>query len=130
VAEFDYGLLAGDTPYPYAVQCESHKTVAIAEGKLRDTPTRGSATQVVEVEARGDSVRRLQHARRAPRLETDYLVGTDGARKPVRVDGRRLGLPDPSFAASPSFNFQGHLPRLRPRCATSCRRQQGAACGS
>lgn len=35
VAEFDYSLIRDETPFPYAVQCESHKLVAIAEQNLR-----------------------------------------------------------------------------------------------
>ena len=38
VAEFDYARLKDDTPYPYVVQCESHKLVAIAEAHLLTQP--------------------------------------------------------------------------------------------
>ena len=34
VAEFDYALLREETAFPFAVQCESHKLVAIAEARL------------------------------------------------------------------------------------------------
>jgi 3-(3-hydroxy-phenyl)propionate hydroxylase len=87
VAEFDYGLLAGDTPYPYAVQCESHKTVAIAEAKMAQYANARVLRrhEVVEIQARGDSVRVVCNTP-GGRLgfEADYLVGTDGARSLVR----------------------------------------------
>lgn len=56
VAEFDYGLLADETPYPYAVQCESHKLVAIAEAKLATLPNarvlrRHEVVDIVETRA-------------------------------------------------------------------------------
>ena len=37
VAEFDYSRLADETPYPYALQCESHKLVEYCAGSARRT---------------------------------------------------------------------------------------------
>ena len=87
VAEFDYSLLKDETPHPYAVQCESHKLVAIAEAKLREYPNakvlRGH--EVIEIHPGAESVR-LVCATADGRVEFtgDYLVGTDGARSLVR----------------------------------------------
>lgn len=87
VAEFDYGLLADETPFPYAVQCESHKTVAIAEGQLA---TYADARvlrrhEVAEIHPGAESVRVVCDTPdgRAD-FVADYLVGTDGARSLVR----------------------------------------------
>ena len=38
IAEFDFGRLKDDTPYPYVVQCEQHKLGAIALERLRALP--------------------------------------------------------------------------------------------
>lgn len=87
VAEFDYGLLADETPFPYAVQCESHKTVAIAAGQLA---TYANARvlrrhEVAEIHPGAESVRVVCDTPdgRAD-FVADYLVGTDGARSLVR----------------------------------------------
>src|SRR5436305_5938598 len=36
IAEFDFNLLARDTPFPYVVQCEQHKLVRMTLARLRD----------------------------------------------------------------------------------------------
>jgi len=38
VAEFDFGILKDETPYPFAVQCEQHKLAGMALRRLRDYP--------------------------------------------------------------------------------------------
>ena len=38
VAEFDFGILKDETPYPFAVQCEQHKLAAMAIARLREFP--------------------------------------------------------------------------------------------
>ena len=87
VAEFDYGLLADETPYPYAVQCESHKLVAIAEAKLATLPNARVLRrhEVVDIVETGAAVRAVcATPGGAAEIEGDYLVGTDGARSLVR----------------------------------------------
>ncbi len=87
VAEFDHALVAGDTPYPYVIQCEQFKTTRLILDRLRAmphvevlfghqvlevTPSDGAVT----VSVRGpDGVRRHDGA---------YLVGADGGRSIVR----------------------------------------------
>ena len=87
VAEFDYGLLRNETPYPYAVQCESHKLVAIAEAKLAAAPNAAvyRRHEVASIELRTDGVRvHCATPEGAAAFEADYLVGADGARSLVR----------------------------------------------
>ena len=87
VAEFDYGLLADETPYPYAVQCESHKLVAIAEAKLAALPNARVLRrhEVVDIGETGTAVRAVcATPDGTAEVEGDYLVGTDGARSLVR----------------------------------------------
>ena len=38
VAEFDLGVLAPDTRYPYRLQCEQHKLVAMMERRVAASP--------------------------------------------------------------------------------------------
>lgn len=87
VAEFDYGLLADETPYPYAAQCESHKLVAIAEARLAALP-HARVLRRHEVTAIEESASGVTATCRTPdgdvRFAADYLVGTDGARSLVR----------------------------------------------
>ena len=87
VAEFDFGILKNETPYPYAVQCEQHKIAKMAIERLKKFPhakiefcTRVTAlTQSadgVEVEVEGkDGTRRVAGS---------YLIGCDGGRSTVR----------------------------------------------
>ena len=38
VAEFDFGMLKDETPYPFAVQCEQHKLAGMAIERLKAFP--------------------------------------------------------------------------------------------
>src|SRR5580704_4839932 len=38
VVEFDFGVLKGDTRYPYVVQCEQHKLATMTIERLRQFP--------------------------------------------------------------------------------------------
>jgi 3-(3-hydroxy-phenyl)propionate hydroxylase len=87
VAEFDFSCLAGETAFPFAVQCESHKTVAIAEAKLREYPNARVLRrhEVVSVGQSADGVwADCATPEGSVRIEGDYLLGTDGARSLVR----------------------------------------------
>ena len=87
VAEFDYARLADVTAYPYALQCESHKLVNIALGRLAAYPharvLRGHEVSGVSQDADGVEAR-CNTAQGEQRLRADYLLGTDGARSVVR----------------------------------------------
>lgn len=87
VAEFDFGRIAGETPHPYAVQCESHKLVEIALGALARWPNarvlRGHTVTALVQD--GTGVRAIcDTSDGAVEVAADYLVGTDGARSVVR----------------------------------------------
>jgi 3-(3-hydroxy-phenyl)propionate hydroxylase len=87
VAEFDFGCLAGETAHPYAVQCESHKTVQICEARLAAYPN-ARVLRGHEVTGVGQTADHAWAECATPdgarRFEADYLVGTDGARSVVR----------------------------------------------
>src|ERR1700753_27122 len=38
MAEFDFGMLKDETPYPFAVQCEQHKLAGMAIERLKTFP--------------------------------------------------------------------------------------------
>jgi 3-(3-hydroxy-phenyl)propionate hydroxylase len=92
IAEFDFGLLKGETRFPYVVQCEQHKVANIALGHLRKMPNAS-----VEFSARltgftqdDDSVTaEIETGAGTRTLKGSYLIGADGGRSTVR---KTLGI--------------------------------------
>lgn len=84
VAEFDLGILSDVTPYPYRLQCEQHKLVAILTEMLTGESgfalRYGATVQDVSQDAGGVTVTTSEGAR----LRSDYLIGADGGRSVVR----------------------------------------------
>lgn len=103
VAEFDHALLAGDTPYPYVIQCEQFKTARLVLDRLLTMPNVevlfnhqvldvAPDDRAVAVSVRGpDGVRRHEGA---------YLVGADGGRSVVR---KQCGIPFEGFTWEERF---------------------------
>ncbi|MBI2186919.1 MAG: FAD-dependent monooxygenase [Acidobacteria bacterium] len=103
VARFDHALLAGETSYPYVVQCEQFKTSRLILDRLRALPNVEvllsrevvDVTQndrAVSVSVRGpDGVRRHEGA---------YLIGADGGRSIVR---KQCGIPFEGFTWEERF---------------------------
>jgi len=84
IAEFDLGLLADITRYPYRLQCEQHKLVAAIAELLSGYPRcgihYGATVEGVEQDAGGVSVRTADGAvHRAA-----FVIGADGGRSVVR----------------------------------------------
>src|SRR5262249_47761817 len=83
IVEDDFGVLAGDTRYPYVVQCEQHKLANMTIARLREL-----AHATVDFGARVTGL--AQHADRVEvtvetaggmrRLSGSYLIGADGGR--------------------------------------------------
>ena len=92
VAEFDYARIAGDTPFPFRLQCPQSAVTPILLDALRAT---GLADvrfdhSLTGFETGPDGVVATFDTPSGPRAETsDYLVGADGARSAVR---KSLGL--------------------------------------
>jgi 3-(3-hydroxy-phenyl)propionate hydroxylase len=84
IAEFDLGLLADITAYPYRLQCEQHKLVAaIAEllsGHPRCAIHYGATVEAVEQDLAGVSVRTADGAVH----RAGFVIGADGGRSVVR----------------------------------------------
>ena len=92
VAEFDYARIAGDTPFPFRLQCPQSAVTPILLDALRAT---GLADvrfdhSLTGFETGPDGVLATFDTPAGPRAETsDYLVGADGARSALR---KGLGL--------------------------------------
>ncbi len=99
IAEFDFGMLKDETPYPFAVQCEQHKLAGMAIERLKKFPARqGRVLRAGDV---AHSVRRRRRDR-----------GRDRRR---HAQGRGL-LPDrlPKAAARPCARRSTSSSRATP----------------
>jgi 3-(3-hydroxy-phenyl)propionate hydroxylase len=87
VVEFDFGVLANDTRFPYVVQCEQHKLANMTIERLH-----GFAHVTVDFSARLTSLRQhddrveavIEGASGARTISGAYLIGADGGRSTVR----------------------------------------------
>lgn len=90
VAEFDFGVLAPETPYPFRLQLEQYKYVQILESALAGLPdpvhiAYGCGVDAVAEDGDGVTV----HLEDGTTRRADYVIGADGARSTVR---RCLGV--------------------------------------
>ena len=104
VAEFDYALLADETPYPLALQLEQHKTIGIAETRARAFD-RFDLRREHEVTGMRQTADAVEVDVRTPdgateRLAGRYLIGCDGGRSAVR---RAAGIDFPGFTWEERF---------------------------
>ncbi|MGA2894027.1 MAG: FAD-dependent oxidoreductase [Xanthobacteraceae bacterium] len=84
VAEFDLGILADITPYPYRLQCEQHKLVATLAEKLSAFPNvKIRYGETVESVVQSNSGVTLQTANGTVH-NAAYVIGADGGRSIVR----------------------------------------------
>jgi 3-(3-hydroxy-phenyl)propionate hydroxylase len=92
VAEFDFGRLKDETPYPFAVQCEQHKIAGMALERLRQYPGAkvGFSTGVTCITQSADGVEiEVENADGTRKIAGSYLIGADGGRSTVR---KALGI--------------------------------------
>jgi len=84
IAEFDLGILADITRYPYRLQCEQHKLVAAIAELLSSYPScaidYGATVEAVEQNAGSVSVRTAGGAV----YHASFVIGADGGRSVVR----------------------------------------------
>ena len=117
LAEFDFGLIADLTGFPYRVQCEQSKLTRILYEQLRTLPN-----FALEFDSEVKAVEQAPHSVdvvivRDGRMETKsgrWLIGADGARSDVR---RSLGIefegftwPERFLVVSTPFDFQTVIP--------------------
>jgi 3-(3-hydroxy-phenyl)propionate hydroxylase len=115
VAEFDFGLLAGETAHPYRVQCEQFRLNHVLADRLRQFPHArldfSSAVSDVTQDANGVRVKVGGRS-----LEGEWLIGADGGRSRVR---EAIGIalegftwPERFLVASTAFDFAAAMPGL------------------
>src|SRR5690606_19852316 len=83
-AEFDLGFLSDVTPYPYRLQCEQHKLVAILTDMLAGRPefTLRYGASVTDVRQSADGV--TVRTEDGTTYSANYVIGADGGRSVVR----------------------------------------------
>ena len=87
VAEFDFGVLKNDTPYPFVVQCEQHKLANMAIERLRAFPNAKIhfCAEVTSLEQFDDHVEiAVRNGSTTRKVVGSHLVGADGGRSTVR----------------------------------------------
>jgi 3-(3-hydroxy-phenyl)propionate hydroxylase len=111
VAEFDFGLIAGETDHPFRVQCEQFRLNQVLAARLPQVRYASAVTWVEQDEA---SVTVTING--GERLRGQWLIGADGAKSRVREAlGIRLGgftWPERFLVASTPFDFAAVLPNL------------------
>jgi 3-(3-hydroxy-phenyl)propionate hydroxylase len=84
IANFDLGLLSDVTPYPYRLQCEQHKLVAMLKEKLEAekncTIRFGAEARDVRQDTAGVTVTTTA----GEEFRAAYLIGADGGKSVVR----------------------------------------------
>lgn len=92
MAEFDFGVLKGETPYPFCVQCEQHKLAAMAIERLKGFPHAKVefSAKVTALTQSADGVEiEVETVDGARKIAGSYLIGADGGRSTVR---KALGI--------------------------------------
>jgi 2-polyprenyl-6-methoxyphenol hydroxylase-like FAD-dependent oxidoreductase len=117
VAEFDFGLLAAETRYPYRLQLNQQHLVRMLYERLAATPgvELRFGTSVTAITAdRGGAVLRLRGRAGSEELRAGFVIGADGATSSVR---RLLGIgfdgftyPERFLIASTSVDMREVLP--------------------
>lgn len=103
VARFDYGLLADETPFPFALQCEQFKVADTLVEALRREPDATVRLGARLVGFRQDEAGVVAHVATddgEERLVGDYLIGCDGGRSLVR---KSLGIAFEGFTYPERF---------------------------
>jgi 3-(3-hydroxy-phenyl)propionate hydroxylase len=114
VAEFDLQSLAGDTRYPYRLQCEQHKLVAMMERRVAASPLarilHGVEVTAVTQHAEGVEVEVKHAGGRSSSFGGRWLVGADGGRSVVRksqnIDFRGFTWPERFLVITTTFDFE------------------------
>jgi 3-(3-hydroxy-phenyl)propionate hydroxylase len=129
VAEFDLGVLADITRYPYRLMCEQHKLVAILTEKLSGNPTfqlhDGATVEAVSQAATGVTVTTSDGST----YEGSYVIGADGGRSVVRksqdigFEGftypeRFLVITTPTDLEARGFAYSAYVSDPNEWCAT------------
>jgi 3-(3-hydroxy-phenyl)propionate hydroxylase len=119
IAEFDLGVLAGETRHPYRLQCEQYKMTQVACDMLRAQPSAQVhfSHRVIDVRQEDDRLVAITETPSATReFAGRYLVGADGASSAVRraigVEFEGFTYPERFLVVSTPFDFATVFPRL------------------
>ena len=121
IAEFDYSLLADDTPYPYRFQCPQ-STVIRCILPLLERHTEAEVYfehELIGFKDRGSHVcARVQTPAGEDELTARYLIGCDGSRSRVRTE-LKLGFSGKTYEDrfllfATDLNMQPHFPGIGP----------------
>jgi 3-(3-hydroxy-phenyl)propionate hydroxylase len=119
VAEYDLGVLANDTRYPYRLQCEQHKLTAMMERRVAASPLAEILHGVEVADVAQDDAGVTVTTQRAGTagsgaapltFRTPWLVGADGGRSVVRktqeIDFRGFTWPERFLVITTTFDFE------------------------
>lgn len=114
IAEFNLGLLATETPYPYRLQCEQHKLVDMMTRRVMASPlasvVRGAEVVDVAQGLHGVEVVLQSSDGRRGSLRGSFLVGADGGRSLVRksqaIDFEGFTWPERFLVITTTFDFE------------------------
>jgi 3-(3-hydroxy-phenyl)propionate hydroxylase len=112
VAEFDLESLHDLTPYPYRLQCEQHKLVAMLQRRVALSPLAEIRLDCELLEVAQDDAGvtvRVREAGREATLRGGWLIGADGGRSVVRksqdIDFAGFTWPERFLVITTDFDF-------------------------
>jgi 3-(3-hydroxy-phenyl)propionate hydroxylase len=115
VAEFDLGLLADVTPYPYRLHLEQHRLTPIQLDILRRQRSAQVhfGHRVTGFEQKDGSLKVNVESDGIPgTLQASWLIGADGGRSTIRkllpVEFEGFTWPEQFLVASTPYDFSGH----------------------
>ena len=115
VADFDLGLLADVTPYPYRLHLEQHRLTPIQLDILRKETSAQVhfGHRVTGFEQKGDTLRIKVESDGIPgTLEASWLIGADGGRSTIRkllpVEFEGFTWPEQFLVVSTPYDFSAH----------------------
>jgi len=121
VAEWDLGVLKGDTRHPYRIQCEQFKLtrIVVAELEAMDNVDVRFGARVTGASQDDQKVTLSYECEGEEReLKGRYLMAADGASSVIRsglgIDFPGLTFPELWLCTSSEFPFQDHFENLAP----------------
>jgi 3-(3-hydroxy-phenyl)propionate hydroxylase len=120
IATFDLSALAGETAFPYRLQCEQWKLTRVLRDRLAATPGVELCYGLRAVRVRQDADGVVLTVQSADDDEDQfagrYLVGADGARSVIRaaigVSFEGMTIPERYLSLSTTFPFDEAMPDL------------------
>ncbi|PPR11721.1 MAG: Para-nitrophenol 4-monooxygenase [Alphaproteobacteria bacterium MarineAlpha11_Bin1] len=121
IAEWDLGVLEGDTRHPYRIQCEQYKLTRIIIRELEKLDNVEILFQVRGTSASQDDhgvTLAVETLDGMDELNGRYLIAADGASSAIRIsqgiDFPGLTFPELWLCTSSEFSFEDHFENLAP----------------